>query len=195
MKIRQCLLRVQRLTGRHYLRKQLIHALNLRLEMTQVHLHAVMLLIRDLLLVDKNLPELIKLVLWRQIKQREIIMALVIAAGIRKTRHPLRIDQRRADIRELPRRILLALFTPCLALQAPVAADPSQTVIEPRHRHHQLILRRGVHIRAAIAERLLQGTVMIQDNAILNHHAPRNIILQPCRLRAIFSQIDHQRTS
>ena len=82
-----------------------------------------MLGIRYFLLINKNLIELVILILGRQVEQREIIGAFIVSAGIGKGSHTLRINQGCAYIRELPRCILLALLPSCLYLEAPVATN------------------------------------------------------------------------
>ena len=187
MKIRQRFLGVQRMALRHDFGKELVDALHFGLELAQVHFHAVMLRIRDLFLVNEELAELVVFVFRRQVQKREIVDALEIIAGIGETGHAFAVDERRADVGKATGRVDLAALAPCLGLDAPIPADATQAVVEPCDRDDELVLGRGIHVRAAIAERLLERSVMIEDDAIFDHDAPRNIILEAGRALSVFA--------
>ena len=187
VKIRQRFLGVQRVALRHDFGKQLIDALHLRLELAQIHFHAVVLGICDFLLVDEELAELVVFVLRRQVQKREIVDALEVVAGIGETGHALAVDERRADVGEAAGRVDLAARAPRFRLDAPVSADAAQAVVQPCDRDDELVLRRGIHVGAAIAERLLERSVVIEDDAILDHDAPRHIVFEAGRALAVFA--------
>ena len=187
MKVRQRFLGVQRMALRHDFGEQLIDTLHLRLELAQVHFHAIVLGIRDFLFVDEELAKFVVFVFRRQIQKREIVDALEVIAGIGETGHALAVDECRADVGETAGRVDLAAFAPRFRLDAPIPADAAQAVVQSCDGDDELVLGRGIHVGAAIAEGLLERAVVIEDDAILDHDAPRHIVFEAGRALAVFA--------
>src|SRR5690606_9923070 len=98
----------------------------------------------------------------RQVQKCQIVAALMMRAVGREGRIPFLVDEPRGSIGKAMARVLIGRYALGLEEQGPAFTKPAQHVVEPRRDGDELRIRRTVEIRTTIADRALEGSILVQ---------------------------------
>ena len=74
-----------------------------------------------------------------------------------------------------------------LDMQAPVGAQPPKRIVDPPASGHQLLFGAAGQVRAAEGDSLLQGAILVDDQAFAEEEGPGQQIGQDGRTALIFA--------
>ncbi len=129
--------------------------------------------------------------LRRQVHQRQVIAALVVAAGLLERGAPFLVHQPGQRLRE--HRMRIAGGRPALGLdeQRPARPQAAQCVVQARGRGDEFALRCTVEVRPAKARRALEAAVLVQHHARRDQPRPRQPIGKQCGTLVVFGEVQH----
>ena len=127
----------------------------------------------------------------REIEQGEAVAALMMRAIGAEGVIALLVDQPRRGIGEACARIVVGRNPLGLEEQRPTFAEAPQDVVEPGRHRHQLGLRGAVEVGAAVAQRALEGAVLVEHDPRRNQARPRQVVGQRGAVLAVLSEAQH----
>ena len=128
----------------------------------------------------------------RQVEKRQVVATLVMGAIGAEGGVAFLVDEPGGGVGEARAGILVGGHALGLEEQRPAVAEALKHIVQTRGDGDELRLGGTVEVGTTVAQRALEGAVLVEDDAGPDEAGPRQVVAQTGGLLAVFGEVQHR---